>query len=422
MERMVYLSRFLFFCAMTALFAASQLYWYRRAAELSRKLIPKERVRRIVGSVGVGLVLGLLAFNLAYARYWPTPTHLTLRPALLEAPFLWWMVGSVLGFFLVVLFWTAAGIVRAARWAFWRLSAPRAAAPQSLESPQRRSFLRQSAVAVSATPLVAGAYAILYGRINLQTTRQRIKLARLPKAFDGFRIAQLSDIHIGPFMPVEEIRKYVAIANDLRPDLMVLTGDFVTWDPRTQEDVVLALSGLKAPLGIYGCLGNHEMWSGTEDSITRLFAQKGIRILLQERAAIQVGGETLNLAGVDYQSIRGSRGPWRRTVPRYLPGMEKYVMPDTANILLSHNPNSFDRAAEMGFDLSLAGHTHGGQVTLEFIHPSLSPGRLITDYVRGHFQKGNGQLYVNRGIGTIFAPMRFGSPPEITVFELVREA
>jgi predicted MPP superfamily phosphohydrolase len=407
---------------MIALFAASQVYWYRRGAELCRKLIRRQSLRRIVGSAGVGLVLGLLAFNLAYARYWPTPTHLTLRPALLEAPFLWWMVGSVLGFLLAVLFWTATGIVRAARWAFRKLSAPAATATQELESPPRRHFLEQTALAVSAAPLVAGAYAILYGRINLETTRQRIKLARLPKAFHGFRIAQLSDIHIGPFMPVEAIRKYVGIANDLRPDLMVLTGDFVTWDARTQEDVVLALSGLKAPLGIYGCLGNHEMWSGTEDSITRLFAQKDIHILRQENALIHTGGETLNLVGVDYQSTRGFRGPWGRTVSRYLPGMEKYVMPDTANILLSHNPNSFDRAAEMGFDLSLAGHTHGGQVTLEFISPRLSPSRLITDYVRGHFQKGDGQLYVNRGIGTIFAPMRFDSPPEITVFELVREA
>ncbi len=421
MERKVPLSRFLFLSALVALFAASQVYWYRRLAELSRKLIPKPSVRRVVGSAGVGLVLGLLAFNLAYARYWPTPTHLTLRPALLEAPFLWWMVGSVLGFLLAVLLWLPAGVARGARWAYRKLS-PRAAAPHEPESPPRRRFLEQAALAASSAPLVAGAYAILYGRVNLQTTRQRIKLARLPKAFDGFRIAQLSDIHIGPFMPVEEIRKYVAVANDLRPDLMVLTGDFVTWDARTQQDVVLALSGLKAPLGIYGCLGNHEMWSDTEDSITGLFAQKGIRILRQERAGIQVGGDALNLVGVDYQSIRGSRGPMGRTVPHYLPGMEKYVMPDTANILLTHNPNAFDRAAEMGFDLSLAGHTHGGQVTLEFIHPSLSPSRLITDYVRGHFRKGNGQLYVNRGIGTIFAPMRFDSPPEITVFELVREA
>jgi hypothetical protein len=109
-------------------------------------------------------------------------------------------------------------------------------------------------------------------------------------------------------------------------------------------------------------------------------------------------------------------------VQAYLLGVERLMRPDTANILLSHNPNTFDRAAELGIDLSLAGHTHGGQVTLEFIHPSLSPGRLITDYVSGWFQKGSSQLYVNRGIGTIGFPIRLGAPPEITVFELVRES
>jgi predicted MPP superfamily phosphohydrolase len=127
---------------------------------------------------------------------------------------------------------------------------------------------------------------LVYGRLNLQITQQRIRLARLPKAFAGFRIAQLSDIHIGPFMPEDEIRKYVRITNDLKPDLIALTGDFVTWDPSTQRAVVNALTGLHAPFGIFGCLGNHEAWSHTEDSITRMFQQVGIRILRRERVPI----------------------------------------------------------------------------------------------------------------------------------------
>ena len=108
--------------------------------------------------------------------------------------------------------------------------------------------------------------------------------------------------------------------------------------------------------------------------------------------------------------------------PSYLRGIEPLLQPDTLNILLSHNPNTFDRAAELGIDLSLAGHTHGGQVTLEFVHPSLTPSRLITPYVRGWFEKDSARLYVNRGIGTIAVPMRLGARPEITVFELTRES
>jgi hypothetical protein len=94
------------------------------------------------------------------------------------------------------------------------------------------------------------------------------------------------------------------------------------------------------------------------------------------------------------------------------------VDPHRVNILLSHNPDTFDRAAQLGVDLSLAGHTHGGQAALEFISPELAPSRLVTPYVAGHFQKSGGQLYVNRGIGTIFVPIRLGAPPELTVYRL----
>ena len=109
-------------------------------------------------------------------------------------------------------------------------------------------------------------------------------------------------------------------------------------------------------------------------------------------------------------------------VRRYLQGIEPLVRRDTVNILMTHNPNAFDRAAELGIELSLAGHTHGGQVTLEFISPDISPSRLVTPYVVGWFSKPGGRLYVNRGIGTIGVPMRIGAPPEITVYELVRKA
>ena len=103
-----------------------------------------------------------------------------------------------------------------------------------------------------------------------------------------------------------------------------------------------------------------------------------------------------------------------------LEGVPELMAPETVNILLSHNPETFDRAAELGVDLSLAGHTHGGQLALEFISPEIAPSRIVTPYVAGLFQQPGGQLYVNRGIGTIAAPMRVGAPPEITVFELVR--
>ncbi len=403
------------FIAPHLIFIASQLFWIRRVRELGERLIASKRWRWGLGAAGLIVYLFLLAFNLLT---WNTDSNkgsgLTLRAALLEAPFWLWFVGSLLGFLVAILLWIADRFARAVSWAFKKLIIPHR---PEVPSPGRRRFLEQTAFAVSAAPFVAGAYGLFYGRLNLETTHKRIELRRLPKAFEGFRIVQLSDLHISAFMSAEEIRRYVAIANRLKADLAVLTGDFVTWDPAAEGAVVQALSGVKAPFGVFGCLGNHEIYTETQESITRLFAAEGIRILRQARMSVQRGGEALNLIGVDFQGRHGPPLPPRM----YLRGVERLMMPDTANILLSHNPNSFDRAAELGVDLSLGGHTHGGQVTLEFIHPSLSPARLITPYVRGWFQKGTAQLYVNRGIGTIGFPIRFGSPPEITVFELTRE-
>ncbi len=419
--RVEFLLRTMVIASIGLIVAASQIFWLRRVRELGRKLLPSTPWRVGLGWGAALIYLGLFAYNFLWARLEPTPTRLTLRAALVEAPFTWWVVSSLLGFALAAVLSSAYRLARAASWAWSRLSRRHSGAQTSdPRSLSRRQFLEQAGVAVCAVPFAASAYGLFYERVNLEIANRRIRLPRCPKAFQGFRIAQLSDIHIGPFMSADVIRKYVALTSKLKPDLIVLTGDYVTWDPKTQGAAVEALVGLKAPHGIFGCLGNHELWTGTEASITRLFAARGIRILRQERAAIRAGGETLNLIGVDYETRTrfGPRG--ERSVRAYLEGLEPLVMPDTANILLSHNPNTFDRAAELSIDLSLAGHTHGGQVTLEFIHPSLSPSRLVTNYVKGWFEKPGGQLYVNRGIGTIGVPIRLGAPPEITVFELAR--
>jgi hypothetical protein len=446
---------------MVLILIASQIFWVRQLRKWGASLIPSASWRRRIGVAGLACYLLLLSYNLlpsllgmVFDRIsimagapgvgathltlraalfqtrllgWirgapsPEPTHLTLRAALLQAPFWSWIFCSLSGFLIAVLLGLGDRIARAARWVYQKVAqASRAAPLPNPVSLARRRFLERTALAMTTAPFVAGAYGMFYERLNLETSHRRIKIPRLPKGFEGFRIAQLSDIHIGPFMTAEEIRRYVGIANGLKPDLVALTGDFVTWDPSTQSAVVEALAGVKAPFGVYGCLGNHEMWAKVEDSITRLFARRGIRILRGERALIRSGGDVINLLGVDYQT-RSPMGPRsQRLVREYLQGVERLMAPGTANILLSHNPNTFDRAAEHGIDLSLAGHTHGGQVTLEFVHPDLSPSRLITPYVRGWFEKPGGQLYVNRGIGTIFVPIRFGAPPEITVYELVR--
>ena len=361
----------------------------------------------------------MLVFNLLTWEEASKGATLTFRAALLEAPLRWWLLGSLLGFLLFTLFWIVDRGARAAGWAFKKRSTSHGL---ELPSAGRRRFLEQTATAFCAAPFVAGAYGLFYGRLNLEVTHQRIRLARLPKAFEGFRIVQLSDLHVSAFMSADEIRSYAAIANGLKPDLVALTGDFLTWDATVQGAVVEALSGLKAPFGVFGCLGNHEWLTETEDLDHSPFlspgdAHPGAASVEQSTCRQQTKSLGCGLPITRRQTkLQGMK-------PNSIsPAVERLLIPDTVNILLSHNPNTFDRAAQLGVDLSLSGHTHGGQVAVEFKHCSLAAARLMTPYIRGWFQKGDAQLYVNRGIGTITFPIRIGARPEITVLELERGA
>jgi len=422
----------LIFLGLLVTLIASQFFWIGRVADLGERFLPGKPRRVRLGAIAGAICLILFVYNQATwnSEAWNSKhlsTSLTLRSVLLEAPFWWWFVGSFAGFFLVLAFWT---LDRAASIAVWICrKASNAASGHAVfkreefasdpASPSRRRFLEQTAVLVRATPFAAAGYGLLHGRLDMEITKQRVALQRLPKAFEGFRIAQLSDFHISPFMTADQIRRFVTITNDLKPDLVALTGDFLTWDPGAQAEVVQVLAPLRAPYGVFGCLGNHEVYTRTQDSITRLLGTAGIRILRHATALIRTQGESLNLIGVDFQGCHDCP-----TFPpqNYLRGVEPLVLPDAVNILLSHNPESFDRAAQLGIDLSLAGHTHGGQLALEFVHRDLNLSRLSYTYTNGWYEKTGGKLYVNRGIGTIGFPIRFGAPPEITVFELTRQA
>ena len=217
-----------------------------------------------------------------------------------------------------------------------------------------------------------------------------------------------------------------------------MTGDFITGADDPLAECIEEIRRLSAPLGVYGCNGNHEIYAQAEDRAQELFAQFGMRLLRHENALISFRGAKFNLIGVDYQR---ERAPGGRRISA-LSGVEPLIRDDVPNILLSHNPNSFNRAAELGVELSLAGHTHGGQIQVEILDHRLSPARFITDYVAGLYmrplftpaktvasqkflhaatlQGPHAAIYVNRGLGTVGAPVRLGVPPEISLLTLRR--
>jgi predicted MPP superfamily phosphohydrolase len=242
-----------------------------------------------------------------------------------------------------------------------------------------------------------------------------IPLARLPEAFDGFRLVQLSDFHYDEHFSAIPIRKSVAIVNDLRPDLIALTGDFVTVPilerpaslraaAATVEPCAALLHELQAPK--YAILGNHDAIA-SPDHVVRALESANITVLRNQSVAIERGRDRMWLAGID-DLLRG-RPDMSATLAN--------ISEKETTILLAHEPDFADDASLSPVDLQLSGHSHGGQIWIPGIGaPWLPP--MARRYPRGLHQLGNLTLYTNIGIGTIRAPIRINCQPEITVITL----
>ena len=243
---------------------------------------------------------------------------------------------------------------------------------------------------------------------RIEISEQRIWLDGLPETFSGLRIVQLSDIHHGKYYPLEAATRAVALANALNPDLVALTGDFVSYSRACVEPVAEVLGMLRARYGVLAVLGNHDFRVGAE-GITKALDRQGIEVLRNRNLRLCFRGEELALAGVD---DHGYGADLRRAFGG--------IPAKTPKILLAHNPNIIRGAARYGADLVLSGHTHGGQLNFPLIGSfayGCSPERLR--YKVGWDRLADTQIYVSRGLGTIVLPWRLRCPAEIPHLELL---
>ena len=189
---------------------------------------------------------------------------------------------------------------------------------------------------------------------------------------------------------------------------MFVTGDLITdrFDPL--DRCLLELKRLRAASGLWGCLGNHEMHAKVEAYTTEKAKTMGLRFLRSEGELLRFGDAKLNLVGVDHQ---------KRNLP-YLQHTAELVTPDAFNLLLSHNPDVFPVAEKQGFQLTVSGHTHGGQINLELLGNNFNVVDLVTPFTKGAYHTTNHPLYVNSGLGTIGVPVRIGAPAEVTLITL----
>ncbi len=278
--------------------------------------------------------------------------------------------------------------------------------------PERRRVLRAGGVALAGTPFAITGFGAFVERTNFGVREVEIPVPGLHPDLAGYRILQLSDIHLGPFLSARELARVIDAANELRPHLAVNTGDLISSAGDPLEECLEQLARVRASEGHFACMGNHEHYAEVEDFAAASAAKLGISFLRSQATLLRRGQARLNLAGVDYESVR------RRST--YLEGAERLIAPGALNLLLSHNPDTFPAARAKGFDLTLSGHTHGGQVTVEILNQTLNVARFVTPYVSGLYREQEKALYVTRGIGTIGLPARIGAAPEITLIRLVR--
>ena len=274
---------------------------------------------------------------------------------------------------------------------------------------RRRDFLR----GLVAAPLVAVAATSAYTRLiepyAYWVSETDVFIRDLPGRFEGFRITQLTDVHHSRIFGLNEVRRVVDLAQQTKPDMFVLTGDYSTSYRRYIEPCAEALSGLSAPEGVWAVLGNHDHYTDPELT-TRALERGRIAVLNNANTTVRRGPDALQLSGIDDWTWNAVS--W----PRAFSGLN----PKTPTILLSHQPTVLDFDQTRNVALILSGHTHGGQLNFPLLG---APARFATKdlkYAHGLFRRGDTQLYVSSGTGVIGLPLRFGVRPEIAVLRLRR--
>ncbi len=276
----------------------------------------------------------------------------------------------------------------------------------------RRAFLQGGVLAAGGLALYSGEIA----RHWVDVQHVEIRLGNLPEAFRGFRIAHMADFHYGEYSEPTFIRSVVQRVNGLRPDLIALTGDFISSGPMVRRISVDFAHHCADLLGKLECprkfasMGNHDVLVGRRE-VTDALESRGIPVLHNDAIPIEKDGARLWLAGVA-DTIVNTDADLSAAIPK---GRQAASEP---LILMAHEPDYADEVVGSGVDLMLSGHTHGGQVRIPFMPPMNLPP-MGKKYVEGHFSLSGLQLYVTRGIGTVGVPFRFRCPPEITLITLV---
>lgn len=267
----------------------------------------------------------------------------------------------------------------------------------------RRMALKALLATGVGTVTGGAAYGYLYGREALDLTRATVPVDGLPAALSGLRVGLITDIHRSEWVSHDDVRRAVTLLMSTTPDLIILGGDYVTWGDRQYVGPSAeALSGLAAPFGVFGILGNHD----DDRDMPAALAKQGVQMLRDARTRVEIRHESIELAGIRFWTKRPS------DVATVLKGAKDPV------ILLAHDPRRLAEAAALNVPLVLSGHTHGGQVVLPVVGAVAARKFPV---IAGIGRRQRTTMFVSRGVGTVYVPVRINCPPEVALLTLQSE-
>jgi len=266
----------------------------------------------------------------------------------------------------------------------------------------RRAVLKTVVAATIGAATGAGTYGFVYGRRELVLTRTTVPVEGLPPSLAGLRLGFLSDIHRSLFVSQDDVATAVSLVMREKPDLIVLGGDYVTWGDRNYiGPSAEALAPLSAPLGVFGILGNHD----DDHAMPAALGKNGAQMLKDARTRITIRGETVDLIGIRFWTRRAAD----------IASLVRGAAPMA--ILLAHDPRRLTEAAGLGVPLLLSGHTHGGQVVLPVVGAVAAQKFPV---VAGLARRDRTTIFVSRGVGTVYVPVRINCPPEVVILTLTQ--
>ncbi len=280
-------------------------------------------------------------------------------------------------------------------------------APREKPKMTRRRFLKLLGIGGAATAVVGTGYSAVEA-CWINDTFETVTIPRLPSAFKGLRVAFLTDIHHGPFTWLSYVKAIVARTNALKPDVIVLGGDYIHTDAKYIAPVFETLGSLSAPLGVYGVLGNHDHYHGAAECSAAMSAA-GLVELTNSGVWLKKAGQRFRIAGL---------GDYWEDIQDLDAALDDCRSEETC-LLLSHNPDPIEDITDGRVGLMLSGHTHGGQVVLPLVGPPYIPSQYGRKYMRGFVATPTSQVFVSRGLGTITPPLRFSCRPEINLLTLI---